>query len=122
MMALKLQEMYKEQYHPRRNEFTKSLPRDSFNKTNQINEGGSIHNPWVTTYWQHPPPMHPPMNWIPMAQFPIVKPLGPQSIHLQRPAWNSNIANHRTQGTAPNQVKPSQSYKQAMVNQQGPNN
>ena len=116
-----LQHMFKERYHPRRNEFlNKRIKNLAQSKVNKRNES-ILHDSGAFTSWQNPPPSHPPMNWVPMAQFPNIQPLGQQGFQLQRPAQQSGIS-MGTQRTLPNSTKPSLSYKQVLNNQQNPAN
>ena len=61
-----------------------------------------------------------PMNWVPIAQFPNIKPLGqPNSCYLKRPAVGNNIS---TVDQRSHQIwtNPKRSYLQAATNKQGP--
>ena len=117
VMASKLQEMFKERYHPRRNEFFRGIARNDVSNQRLSTKGVLLHNSGVNRPWQPSSTSQVPMNWVPIAQFPNVNPLAPQSIHLQKHSLNTNI--NRVNQVAQQQfVRPP--YKQAFTNQQVP--
>ena len=97
-MASALKEMFKDRYHPRRNEFSHGIARNVSQSysTSQV-----------------------PRNWVPTAQFPNIIPLGPQSIQLQRQVSGANL-NRENKEAQQQLARPPISYKQALINQPVP--
>ena len=119
VMASKLQEMFKEKYYPRRNEFSRGVARNGFSKNRLSPMGGLLQNSSENRPWQPSPNPQVPMNWVPMAHFPNVDPLAPQGIHLQSQISNTNL-NGVNKEAQQQMVRPPLSYKQAFINQQFP--
>ena len=123
IMATKLQDMFKERYYPRRNEFSRGRAQNSPPADNASRKVTVPRNPSrVYTTWQHIPPPQPPMSWVPMAQFPNINPLGTQNNHVQKQVSRCNTSSTGAQRLQQSRAQPPPTYKQVLINKQGPSN